>query len=536
MSLRKPRMLGGMYLGNMPEEHAKMVLATRELPVVENLKHSIFDIPVEIIKVCLDQCVSPREYCQNSGIDISQFTGSLRDYQTVGTAFMYLSPRSILGDGVGLGKTAECAALVNVAKMKGQLSRFMMVVEPSAIGQTIYEMIRFTGLNVIYLPSETPKLRKTLQRTEWTNVDGCVMTHSGLRNDLLLKWLSLPGNIDSRNLSSVFSMFILDESSVIKNRDTKTAKYTVEICNIMRRVHFLNATTFETHIMDIYNQVDMMNPELLPSKSRIQSNCCVYSGREYYKKDSSGKAQRNVSYQISGYKNQNEFKESLKLVYFGRSKHAAGLDIPNVYKVFTVYPTPDQSLAIQKGYRYAEVLNCPSLIPEIGINTDKESVPKIERLINLLINEFQDSKVMIYCFHKEAQRAIAHEAEKIGRKPVIMNGESEEFERHRLQSEFNEGKADLFITNIKKSLNLFGGDVCILYSMETVPAKMDQILGRIDRNVDDSVKTFIALIYEGTQEYSYWIDTVRQRAQDAKDLTIDAKMSIDYFMEAMGIE
>ena len=49
---------------------------------------------------------------------------------------MYLSPRSIIADGCGLGKTAEVAALINWLKYKGEMSRFLIAVETSAIGQT----------------------------------------------------------------------------------------------------------------------------------------------------------------------------------------------------------------------------------------------------------------------------------------------------------------------------------------------------------------------------------------------------------------
>ena len=65
---------------------------------------------------------------------------------------------------------------------------------------------------------------------------------------------------------------------------------------------------------------------------------------------------------------------------------------------------------------------------------------------------------------------------------------------------------------------------------------MEQIRGRIDRNVDDKLKTFVLLVYKGTDEYRFLTQVVRQRAKDAKELTIDAKTAIDFFMEAMERE
>ncbi len=294
----------------------------------------------------------------------------------------------------------------------------------------------------------------------------------------------------------------------------------------------MNATTFETNIMDIYNQLDMMNPNLLPKKWRIEKEFCTFSRTSYWTKEN-GKAKMNWRHERSGYKNQAIFKESLKLVYFGRCKADIGMELPHIYKVYEVEPSNAMSLGLEKGYRYSELLNCPSLIPEANIPMDRKNVPKLDRLCDLIENEFSDSSIMVYCFHLEAQATIANELTKIGRKPVILNGSCSDDERFKAQQGFNNGTYDVIVTNIKKSLNLYGGDVCIFYSMETNIAKMEQIRARIDRNVDDSIKTFVILLYNGTQEYKFFTDTVIQRAKDSRSLTIDAKTAADYFMEAM---
>jgi hypothetical protein len=296
----------------------------------------------------------------------------------------------------------------------------------------------------------------------------------------------------------------------------------------------MNATAFETSIIDIYNQCEMMNEVLMPKKWRIEQAYCTYQNVSYWTKDkTTGKAKINFKRDRSGYKNQKAFKDSLQLVYFGRCKKDIGMDIPHVYKVYEVEPTNEMSLALSKGYRYNELLNCPSLIDDLNISMDRQSVPKLNRLCELVENEFADESIMVYCFHIEAQKAIAAEMEKIGRKPVILNGSCTDDERFEAQRGFNEGKYDIIITNIKKSLNLYGGNVCIFYSMETNIAKMEQIRGRIDRNVDNSIKTFVMLLYKGTDEYNFFSTVVCQRAKDARDLTIDAETAADFFKQAL---
>ena len=531
MAVKVPVMWNNMYLGDMSEPQAELIMQTRESKVIPNLKNMLFDFPIDLIQQSIDEQQSIRNIIKRDKIDYTQYVAQLRDYQTVGTAFMYLSPRSIIADGCGLGKTAEVAALINWLKYKGEMSRFLIAVETSAIGQTQAELMRFTGLYVVAMPSEATKIRKVIEKTDWTKVDGIVIKHSTLRSDPFSKWLAL--NINEEGMCSIFDTFFLDESSVIKNDTTKMYSYTKNICQIVKRVHFMNATTFETNILDIYNQMDMMDQALLPKKWRIEQEFCTYARTSYWTKEN-GKAKMNWRRERNGYKNQAAFKESLKLVYFGRCKKDIGMDLSHIYKVYEVEPTNAMSLGLEKGYRYSELLNCPSLIPDCGIPMDRKNVPKLDRLCELIENDFSQESVMVYCFHLAAQQTIADELAKIGRKPVILNGSiTDATERYKIQQAFNNGEYDVIITNIKKSLNLYGGDVCIFYSMETNPSKSFQIASRIDRNVDDKLKTFVMLLYKGTDEYRFFTTTVKQRAKDARDLTIDAKTTVDFFFESM---
>lgn len=531
MAVKVPKIWNGMYIGDRTEQQAELIMSTREQTAIPNLKNMLFNFPYELVLRSLEECKSIRRIIKDEGIDYKPYCAELRDYQTVGTAFMYLSPRSIIADGCGLGKTAEISGLINWLKYKGEINRFLIAVENSALGQTQAEIIKFTGLNVVAMPSEAPKLKKVIKNTDWTQVDGIVIKHSTLRSDPFSQWLSL--NIDENGMCKIFDVFFLDESSVIKNANTKMYTYTNNICNIVKRVHLMNATTFETSIIDIYNQIDMMDSNLLPKKWKIEKEFCTFSRTSYWTKEN-GKAKMNWRHERSGYKNQAAFKESLKLIYFGRSAKDVGKDLPHIYKVEEVVPTNEMCLGLAKGYRYSELLNCPSLIPDANIPMDRKHVPKLDRLCTLIENEFADNKVMVYCFHLDAQKAIAEELKKIGRKPVVLSGAiTDTNERYRIQQAFNTGEYDVIITNIKKSLNLYGGDVCIFYSMETNPSKSFQIASRIDRHIDDTIKTFVLMLYEGTDEYKFFTTTVKQRAKDARDLTIDAKTTVDFFYESM---
>lgn len=531
MSVRVPVVRDGKYCGRLTVAQQDMIMSIRNMEVVDSLKHKIFNFPPELIVEALEKDMSIRELVKEKELDVEPYIGELRDYQTVGTAFMYFSPRSMIGDGVGLGKTAEISGLLNILRERGEMRKFLMAVESSAIGQTWMELMKFTGMKVVLLPSLKDKMTKVVNSTDWRTVDGIIITHSTLSSSTFSQWIALNITSDNKHCK-LFDVFILDESSVIKNNKTKMYTYTQNICALADRVHLMNATVFETNIMDIYYQMDMMEPEMLPAKSSIEKQFSVYKrGKAFWRKGADGKAEQKYTWDRVGYKNQDKFKKSLEYVYLARK-----LEKDNIYLVYEVDPTVDQMLAINGGARYNEVLNCPNSLG-LGLKFDRANNPKLDRLCALVEHDLQGKQVMIYSFHIAAQQQIYDEMVKIGRKPVILNGQDKSkdkvMNRVDIINKFNDGTYDVIITNIMKSLNLYNGDACILYSVVGNPSKQTQILGRIDRNVDDKKKTFILLLYKHTAEERLYKDVVSQREKDARSLTIDARGAVSRFMEVI---
>ena len=202
----------------------------------------------------------------------------------------------------------------------------------------------------------------------------------------------------------------------------------------------------------------------------------------------------------------------------------------NRYGVVEVYPSEGQRVALQQGYRSNEVLNCPDLIEDINIQT--KDTPKVE-VLKQLLDERKDKQIFVYCFNIRAQDCIKDLATGLGRKAEILNGTTASAERQRLIDLFNSGEIDILISNIQRSLNLHSGDTCIYYTFEGNPARMEQIRGRIDRNVDDKLKEFILLVYKGTDEYKWLVQVAKNRSRAASELTVESKTAVDCFIEAM---
>lgn len=549
MSVKQPNVYSNGYISSMTTEQADKIIAIKSKTNTPEFEHTIFNFPYELILESLDTHKSIRTLVKEKGIDWTQYIGSLRTYQTVGAEFLVNSTHAMIGDSVGLGKTAVICATLNILKQYGQLTRFIMAVETSALMQTQVELMKFTGMNIVVLPGESPKMKKVISSTDWESVDGIVIKHSTIKSNTFNLWLAQ--HTDAQHKLKLFNTFIIDESSVIKNDTTQMYQYCVNISNSVDRVYMMNATAFDKHIMDIYYQFNIMDNNLLPEEAFIKRNFCTYSRSTYWKTEAcpgQGRGYKRVQkfrFTPSGYKNQQIFKESLKYVYFGRSLKDVGMEVGHEYKVYTVQPNPAQTQLIAAGFHGNEVLNCPSLLDEEvtahnlkPLPFDRANNPKLDRLCEIAENELDGVSFMVYCFHIEAQYKIKEELEKIGRKVVIINGQDpkgkdKDMVKLERMQKFNSGEYDVIITNLQKSLNLYGAQAMILYSNTATVGRLEQIRGRIDRHVDDKVRTYIMLLYEGTSEYELMTNIARERGKASRELILDSKTAIDYFMGSL---
>lgn len=551
MSVEVPAVYNNGYTGKLTAQQCDKILSIKQKTHTPELDHSIFVFPYEMIIQSLETGKSIRTICKEENIDWTQYIATLRPYQTVGTEFLLNSYRAMIGDSVGLGKTAEIAATLNILKQQGLLTRFIIAVETSALMQTQIELMKFTGMRIITMPSESPKLKKVIDNTDWSKVDGIVIKHCTIKSNPFNIWLAQNLDLQTRK-SKLFNVFILDESSIIKNQETQMYQYCVNISNMMNRTYMMNATAFEKHILDIYYQFNILDEQLLPKESFIKKNFCTYARKSFWKTQKTPgvgcgyKRVQQYTFDLAGYKNQNIFKESLKYVYFGRSLKDVGMNVDHVYKIYTVQPTPTQTQLISAGFHSNEVLNCPTILDNEQLQKadykplplDRKNNPKLDRLCELAETELDGISFMVYCFHIAAQYKIKEELEKIGRKVVIINGEDpkgkdRDMERLDRMQKFNSGVYDVIITNMQKSLNLYGAEAMVLYSNTATVGRLEQIRGRIDRHVDDKVRTYIMLLYEGTSEYELMTQTAKARGQASRDLILDSETAIDYFMSAM---
>lgn len=181
------------------------------------------------------------------------FVGELRPYQKAGYNWLRFLNEFRLGgclaDDMGLGKTVQTLALLQAEKEAGR-GTSLLIMPTSLIYNWEMEASRFTpDLKVL---NYTGTLRnKDIKRFEKYDV---VLTSYGITRldvDLLKDFY--------------FNYIILDESQVIKNPSSIIAKAVRELKSRYKLV--LTGTPLENTTMDLWSQINFINPGLLGSQS-----------------------------------------------------------------------------------------------------------------------------------------------------------------------------------------------------------------------------------------------------------------------------
>ena len=179
---------------------------------------------------------------------------TLRNYQARGYDWLCFMKENhmggILADDMGLGKTLQALSLLQKEKESGAEIPSLIIMPTSLIQNWQNEAAKFT-----------PKLRVNIHSGISRKKDpetflayDIVLTSYGIvRQDI--NWLK----------SFPFHYVILDESQMIKNPESKTARAVRSL--LARHRLSLTGTPIENTVMDIWSQMSFLNPGLLGNEA-----------------------------------------------------------------------------------------------------------------------------------------------------------------------------------------------------------------------------------------------------------------------------
>lgn len=187
------------------------------------------------------------------------FVGDLRPYQKAGYNWMNFLRQykfgGCLADDMGLGKTVQTLALLQNVKEQDEGSVSLLVMPTSLVYNWEKEAEKFTPqLKILNYTG----VKRVKDITLFATYDLVITSYGIIRQDLeLLK-------------EFYFNYIILDESQVIKNPDSNIAKAVKKLKSTYKLI--LTGTPIENTTMDLWSQMEFLNPGLLGGKTFFKNN------------------------------------------------------------------------------------------------------------------------------------------------------------------------------------------------------------------------------------------------------------------------
>lgn len=481
--------MGKYYQGNLSDESAAKILKLRtECSSIQSLVHIIKNLPThEIIDIKnkAEEYYNTHNTMKGFDIDFSANApiGTLRDMQTIGVGFMLYAESALLGDEVGLGKTVQVAGLCNMLKTiyrnSDKVFRYCFLTEKTNVGQIRDKMIQFTGEYVgMLMDGGQDTVKKYVEDNAEERLYSIVGPLSLLTSPDFLVYAG--GN--------PFDLIVIDESAALKSTSSDIYKNAKALLKRHKRIILLNATPVEKEVGEFYNQLNLLDPDYMPTLQEFQRQFCKFT-RSFY------------GFKPDGYKNADVFKEAVALKYLARTRQSEGAEyVENKAKQIIVPMSRVQRELSSKTTLYQLVTDYPTGVNR-NIEFTPETTPKLAALLHLISTlDIDRDKALVYCRFKDAQFKIVELLEAQGYKCVILNGDTKAKARTQIISDFNNGLYNILVTNVQKGIDLETCNNCIMYTIDPNPQKMVQVEGRMTREFNVMHKSTYLLVSQGREK------------------------------------
>lgn len=177
---------------------------------------------------------------------------SLRRHQRVGTAWLWFAMRGLLADSVGLGKTAQVAGVLALAKQTGELSyenRAVITCRAAAVGQWAAELRRMLPSVQIIAADGLPDKRMRAYLGGW---EVCVISDRTLAPaGQAGKRGSRDGDIERLRQFPV-GIVVYDDIDAMRNGKTRSAWAIKKLASTATRVIGVHGTPLQKRLLELY--------------------------------------------------------------------------------------------------------------------------------------------------------------------------------------------------------------------------------------------------------------------------------------------
>mgnify|MGYP000123088243 CR=1 FL=1 len=455
----------------------------------------------------------------------------LRDYQQSGLNWMafllHFGWGGILADDMGLGKTLQMLALFrHIQQANGSEKMTFLVVAPTTLlFNWENEISKFTP-NMSYRVHWGPQRDK--DTAEWADEDVILTTYGTLARDI--DWI--------RHFR--FTTAVLDESQAIKNPTSLRFK---AVSLIDARYRFtLTGTPIENNTMELYAQMQFVNPGLLGSQKFFQKEYALPIDKEKDKQKT------------------RELQQLIKPFLLRRTKEKVASELPPKTEI-PLYCEMDKEQrqvyeAFKKDYR-EKVL---SKVDEVGLdqarfnvlealtrlrqicdspaimNTEEDygsSSVKLQELMRHIREKTGDHKVLIFSQFVSMLSLVTRELEQEGVAYSYLDGSTRD--RQKAVRDFQDnGDCRVMVISLKAGglgLNLTEADYIYLIDPWWNPAVEQQAIDRTHRIGQDKHIFAYKMICKDTVE-----DKILKLQENKKTLAADLVSAEQSFVKQLTEE
>lgn len=427
----------------------------------------------------------------------------LRPFQRIGVGGIVITPRMVLADEFGLGKTIQALAAVKKLIDLGRIQQAVIVSPKAVLYQWAEEAAnRFPGFFRPIVVTGPKSKRLKCYNEFWRERDNpfqptdlMFITFGTLRSDIE-ELAKLP-----------FEFLGIDEASSIKNPESAQTIAARRLALPRKRVLAITATPIQARLEDYFSIMETVDPSLLGPRENFERDHCIVNR---YKVRVPGKNYKIEIKEIVGYKDLNSFKDKVKDSILQRTIEDVGEQLPELIltdRWLNLTETQQEKYnevvdgflilnfnkdnheeggrqeirqkAIQQVVRLQQICDATQILYD-----DTASSCKVNELNDLLNNELKGEQVVIFSKYTEMLDVVQREViEKLNIPFGRIDGDKSAEEISRVKTSFQAGdlRVILMSTAGEMGLNLGAGKYLLCLDVLYNEGRMRQLYARIRR-------------------------------------------------------
>lgn len=449
---------------------------------------------------------------------------TLYDYQKVGAHFLSVRRRAILGDYIGLGKTAQAIVAADACK-----AQHILVIAPkSVLLQWANEIAKFSWDGRVAILGKTEAIPRdarwlvcTYEAIIVKDKDEIGRTVISARPDLK-KWADC---------------LIVDEAVRMKNRK---AQRTLAIFDLAKHVDCLwpmTGTPIRNRPYDLWPMLHAINPKEFRGYWKFVYDWCEVTDNGFGTDVGGLKEDRIPAFQMM-------------LMPYMLQRDRTVLNLPPLSHQFVRLPLDkgaDKAYKSMVEHMVAitndgQILAAPTVLAQltrlrqIAVDPALVDVPgdsaKTEWLLDWMEDHAEDHKVLVFCtFAKYIERLMANKAfQKY--KPVTITGQVSAEGRRRAAEELRENKKcralAATVDAAGEGVNAQAADVVVFINKPWTPDLVEQCIGRAYRRGQDKPVHVYHLIAKGTAE-----EDLEEILREKKEIADEARIQREVVMRIL---